>query len=102
MQYGNGVRAELSRRLPSEAEARKLLEACAGKDFEVTDVTVRPVKKSPAPPFTTSLNLGISQLRCHGTLPYKRIQAFFLRRTVDSVVVYVCGAYGFVSLLRTF
>ena len=51
---GNGVRAELSRRLPSEAEARKLLEACAGKDFEVTDVTVRPVKKSPAPPFTTS------------------------------------------------
>ncbi len=47
-------------------------------------------------------NLGISHLRCHGTLPYKRIQAFFLRRTVDSVVVYVCGAYGFVSLLRTF
>lgn len=51
---GNGIRAELSRRLSDEAEARKLLEECAGKRFEVTDVSVRPVSKSPAPPFTTS------------------------------------------------
>lgn len=51
---GNGIRAELSRRLPDEAGAEKLLATCAGKRFEVTDVNVRPVKKSPAPPFTTS------------------------------------------------
>ncbi|MCM1348311.1 MAG: type I DNA topoisomerase [Firmicutes bacterium] len=48
------VKAEFSRRLETEAEARKLLADCAEATFTVGDVTVRPVKKSPAPPFTTS------------------------------------------------
>ena len=48
------VRAELNRRLPDEAAAREFLDGCRGADFSVSDVTVKPVHKSPAPPFTTS------------------------------------------------
>ena len=51
---GVPLQAELSRRLPDEAAAREFLEACKGADFIVTDITVKPVRKSPAPPFTTS------------------------------------------------
>ena len=48
------VAAELNQRLKTEAEAKALLEACKTASFCVKDVTVKPVKKSPAPPFTTS------------------------------------------------
>lgn len=48
------IRAELSRRLPDEKSAMSLLEKCRGRRFDITDITVKPVKKSPAPPFTTS------------------------------------------------
>lgn len=48
------VTAELNRRLTTETEAKSLLEACKTASFHVGDVTVKPVKKSPAPPFTTS------------------------------------------------
>lgn len=51
---GATVRAELSRRFATEAEAAEFLRACAGTDFTVGSVNVRPVKKAPAPPFTTS------------------------------------------------
>ncbi len=51
---GQPVKTELSRRLMSADEARNLLSSCDGADFKVRDVTVKPVKKSPAPPFTTS------------------------------------------------
>mgnify|MGYP002611042043 FL=1 len=51
---GTVVTAELSRRLPDKATAERFLSDCIGAAFNVTDVTVRPVKKSPAPPFTTS------------------------------------------------
>ena len=48
------MNAELNKRLATEAEACELLEACKSAEFTVGDVTVKPVKKSPAPPFTTS------------------------------------------------
>ena len=51
---GSQVRAELSRRFSDEASAREFLEACAGASFSVADITVRPLRKQPAPPFTTS------------------------------------------------
>lgn len=51
---GTVVTAELSRRLPDKATAERFLSDCIGAAFNVADVTVRPVKKSPAPPFTTS------------------------------------------------
>ena len=51
---GAPIRAELSRRLTDEAAASQFLADCADTSFKVTEVNVRPVKKAPAPPFTTS------------------------------------------------
>jgi len=51
---GEAVNGSLATRLGSEAEAEKLLSASVGDTFEVTAVNVHPVKKAPAPPFTTS------------------------------------------------
>lgn len=48
------VKAELSKRLANEAEAKSFLEDAAGAEFKVGSVSVRPLAKSPAPPFTTS------------------------------------------------
>ena len=46
--------AELPHRFKTEQEARAFLEACSSATFTVGGVSVKPVKKSPAPPFTTS------------------------------------------------
>lgn len=51
---GSALKAELSKRLPDETAAREFLEACAGATYRVSDINVRPLRKSPAPPFTTS------------------------------------------------
>lgn len=51
---GAQLRAELSKRLPDEESAREFLEACKKAVFTVSDINVKPLKKSPAPPFTTS------------------------------------------------
>ena len=51
---GELLKAELSQRLKTEDEAKALLEACKTARFSVGDVTVKPAKKSPAAPFTTS------------------------------------------------
>ena len=48
------VRAELGHRLGSSDEAEALLRECAGARFSIGAISVRPIKKSPAPPFTTS------------------------------------------------
>lgn len=48
------LKAELSRRIKTKAEARKLLESCQSATFTINDITTRPLKKSPAAPFTTS------------------------------------------------
>ncbi len=48
------LRTELSTRLDSREAAIDFLEAAAKAHFTVGKVQTRPVKKSPAPPFTTS------------------------------------------------
>ena len=48
------LRAELNRRLKTEEEVTALLEACAKASFTIEDISRKPVRKSPAPPFTTS------------------------------------------------
>jgi DNA topoisomerase-1 len=52
---GNKVlNAELPKNFPTSGEARKFLEACIGATFTIKNLEVKPAKKSPAPPFTTS------------------------------------------------
>jgi len=46
--------AELSDRFETEEEALQFLESCKGAKFSITDLQTRPLKRSPAPPFTTS------------------------------------------------
>lgn len=48
------LHTELSHRLPDREAAESLLNACVNARFSVSDITVKPLKKSPAPPFTTS------------------------------------------------
>jgi len=51
---GSEVKAELSRRFPTIEEAKAFLESCKDSHFSVEDILTKPVKRSPAPPFTTS------------------------------------------------
>jgi DNA topoisomerase-1 len=46
--------AELPAKLKDQASAGEFLEGCRDAAYHVLDVTRKPVKKSPAPPFTTS------------------------------------------------
>jgi DNA topoisomerase-1 len=48
------LRAELARFLKTEKEAEEFLKQCSTSEFIVDDVDKKPVKKSPAAPFTTS------------------------------------------------
>lgn len=48
------LKAELSKRLKTKEEAQALLEKCKSATFSIDDIIKKPVKKSPAPPFTTS------------------------------------------------
>ena len=51
---GHEVKAELSKRLPDEPTTRQFLSDIAAAIFTIDYITVKPTKKSPAPPFTTS------------------------------------------------
>ena len=48
------INAELSTRFKTEDEAMAFLEKCKNADFKVQDIQMRPLKRFPAPPFTTS------------------------------------------------
>lgn len=53
---GNGkvLNAELAKNFPTEQEAFQFLEKCVGAEFSICNLEVKPAKKTPAPPFTTS------------------------------------------------
>lgn len=48
------LRATLNKQLGDADSARAFLEDCRNATFTVTDVQVKPAKRSPKPPFTTS------------------------------------------------
>jgi DNA topoisomerase I len=51
---GKAFKAELHNRFAQQEQAREFLEKCISAGYSVRDLEVKPVKKSPAPPFTTS------------------------------------------------
>lgn len=51
---GKSFKAELNKRFDTIEEAREFINACNGSTFSVEDLQVKPSKKSPAAPFTTS------------------------------------------------
>ena len=48
------VRADYNGRFKTRDEAYAFLEKCKGAQFKVEDIQTKPLKKLPAPPFTTS------------------------------------------------
>ncbi len=51
---GSEVKAELDTRFKTHDEALAFLEQCKSAVFTVGDITKKPLKRMPAPPFTTS------------------------------------------------
>ncbi len=63
-------KAELPKKIKEEKEVEEFLKDCVGANYTINDIKVRPGKKSPPPPFTTSTlqqdasrSLGFSVLR---------------------------------------
>ena len=56
-QQGNPatLHTELNHRFATEEEARQFLSECTNSQFVIRSIQKRPVHRSPAPPFTTSL-----------------------------------------------
>jgi len=50
----NEVKAELSKRFKTHEEALAFLELCKTSKFKVSSIAKKPLKRTPAPPFTTS------------------------------------------------
>lgn len=51
---GAEIEAEYEKRFPTAGEARAFLESCDKSEFSVDSISVKPARRSPAPPFTTS------------------------------------------------
>ncbi len=51
---GKSFTAELSKRFDTKEEAQKFLQSCIGANFSVSNLEVKPGRRSPAAPFTTS------------------------------------------------
>ncbi|MGP1435217.1 MAG: type I DNA topoisomerase [Phocaeicola sp.] len=48
------INAELNKRFENKKDAETFLNDCANAQFKIEDITKKPVKRSPASPFTTS------------------------------------------------
>jgi len=51
---GSEVKAVLNSRFPTAEEAKAFLESMKGRSFTVQDIVTKPIRRVPAPPFTTS------------------------------------------------
>ena len=51
---GQSIKAELNKKFATEAEAQMFLQAAANHNFKVENLEVKPAKRTPSAPFTTS------------------------------------------------
>src|SRR5712672_1401596 len=92
-------------------DAESFLKSCIGADYKVNDIQIKPAKRSPAPPFTTStlqqeasrkLGYGVSRtmllaqkLYESGKITYMRTDSVSLSDTaMDSLKNEINGKYG--------
>ncbi len=95
----------------NEADAEKFLQSCIGADYKVKDIQVRPGKRTPAAPFTTStlqqeasrkLGYGVSKtmllaqkLYESGKITYMRTDSVSLGETaMDAIKVEISSSFG--------
>ncbi|HEY6974829.1 MAG TPA: DNA topoisomerase, partial [Chitinophagaceae bacterium] len=91
--------------------AEKFLQSCIGAEYTIKDIQVKPARKSPAPPFTTStlqqeasrkLGYGVSKtmvlaqkLYEDGFITYMRTDSVNLSVTaLDAIKEQIAGQYG--------
>ena len=86
------VKAQLGSRFKTEEEVMAFLEQCKNSEFTVESIVKKPVKRTPAPPFTTStlqqdaarkLGLTVSQTMMIAQHLYENGQITYMR--TDSV-----------------
>ena len=53
-QHGVALKAECTQKITNANDAREFLQDCQGRTFRIADITKKPLKRTPAPPFTTS------------------------------------------------
>jgi DNA topoisomerase I len=111
MENGSMLKAELPQKFDTEAEALQFLEACKGAKFSIEKLEKKPVKKSPAPPFTTSTlqqeasrKMGFSVLQTmtvaqklyeSGKITYMRTDSLNLsEEAIQSASNQITSAYG--------
>ncbi|MFD1186486.1 type I DNA topoisomerase [Pontibacter rugosus] len=51
---GRTLEAELPQKFKTEEEAQAFLQNCVGAEYKIENLEKKPLKRSPAPPFTTS------------------------------------------------
>ncbi len=49
-----GFKAEHTKKKETKADAKSFLESCKGASYTISDIQVKPAKKTPSAPFTTS------------------------------------------------
>ena len=86
---GSEVKAELGKRFKTKKEALAFLKACEKASFKIEDISTRPVKRSPAPPFTTST----LQQEASRKLGYTVVQTMMLAQKLYE--------NGFITYMRT-
>ena len=108
---GSVLKAELPKKFETEEEAYAFLDACREASFSIQKLEMKPVKKSPAPPFTTStlqqeasrkLSFSVSQtmtlaqrLYEAGKISYMRTDSLNLSDdAVASASGEITGSYG--------
>ncbi|MCH5329422.1 MAG: type I DNA topoisomerase [Alistipes sp.] len=88
----NAFRAEVAHRFANEQEAHDFLASCIGASFRAESVEEKPVKRHPAPPFTTStlqqdaarkLGMSVSQTMATAQRLYEQGLITYMR--TDSV-----------------
>ncbi|MDB5193036.1 MAG: topA [Segetibacter sp.] len=104
-------KAESPTRITVQESAQQFLESCRGADYTVVDITVKPAKRSPAAPFTTStlqqeasrkLGYGVSKtmllaqkLYESGKITYMRTDSINLSETaMDGITKEIRASYG--------
>jgi DNA topoisomerase-1 len=108
---GKKLTAELKTRFKTDEEAEKFLKSIQNSKFKVSDIAVRPGKKSPSAPFTTStlqqeasrkLNFSVKQtmmvaqkLYESGKITYMRTDSLNLSETaLDQAKDVITSDYG--------